>query len=649
MFFKKLKNYLRGIISLVMSTNATDNLNIVKHKRFDKFMFWLLRIKPLPIHSRKLERAGVKVVLKLYAKSLSEFSGIISFSIFMAIMASLANVAVPYIFKQFLDILGSGQSPTQITSLHNTIWLFFGVAFLGWAGWRVCYMINSYFSSRVLALLRQRAFSYLLGHSHEFFANTFAGALVQKVNRFAQSYDALADRILYDIIPIVVQVSFILYILTKERPALALVILIWLFVFIIWNYSFATWKLKYDASRAAQDSLSSGTLADSISNHQTIELYKSQKIEEKIYSDVTNLQALYTRFSWQSASVIDGIQALLIVLVEVAVLYVGVDLWSKGLMSIGLFVLVQTYVLQLAERLWSFSRVVRDLYEAFANAKEMAEIMTLPHSIQEKKNAKVLKNAEGEVSFVDTTFSFNGKNVINHINLTIKKGEKVALVGVSGAGKSTLIKLLFRQYDPDSGMICIDGQNIKDITLMSLRNALSLVPQDPALFHRSLLENIRYGKQDATDEEARASAILAHCDDFISELPLGYETLVGERGVKLSGGERQRVAIARAFLRNSPILVLDEATSSLDSHSEEKVQDSLMKLMENKTTIVIAHRLSTIRRVDRILVLKDGAIVEDGTHDELLENKEGLYAKLWDIQQGGFLKDEEDEEIENEK
>lgn len=642
-----MTSHVRGIIGPYMP-NSSNLTNTVKPKLFDRFMFWLLKMKPLPVHSRKLERAGVKVVLKLYAQSFSEFSGIISFSIFMAILASLANVIVPYIFKQFLDILGSGQSAAQITSLHHTIWLFFGASFLAWVGWRVCYMINSYFASRMLALLKQRAFSYLLGHSHEFFANTFAGSLVQKVNRFAQSYDALADRILYDIIPIIVQVSFILYILTKERPVLALVILVWLFVFIIWNYSFATWKLKYDASRAAQDSLSSGALADSISNHQTIELYKSQKIEEKIYEDVTNLQSYYTRFSWQSTSVIDGVQALLIVLVEVAVLYVGVGLWSKGLMSIGLFVLVQTYVLQLADRLWSFSRVVRDLYEAFANAKEMAEIMMLPHSIQEKKNAKVLKNVEGEVTFHDTTFSFNGKNVIDHLNLTIKKGEKVALVGVSGAGKSTLIKLLFRQYDPDSGEVCIDRQDIKGLTLESLRNALSLVPQDPALFHRSLLENIRYGKQDATDEEVKASAVLAHCDDFISELPLGYETLVGERGVKLSGGERQRVAIARAFLRNSPILVLDEATSSLDSHSEEKVQDSLMKLMENKTTIVIAHRLSTIRRVDRILVLKDGAIVEDGTHNELLENKEGLYAKLWDIQQGGFLKDEEDVETKTE-
>lgn len=627
--------------------NSTNLTNIKKPGLFDRFMFWLLRMKPLVVREKKLGSAGIKVVLKLYLQSIKEFKWSIFFTILMAIVASLSNVVVPYIFKQFLDMLGKGKDVVPLSDLYHTTWVFFGFALLAWAGWRICYMINAYFASRVLAILRQRAFAYLLGHSHQFFINTFAGSLVQKVNRFAQSYDKLADRILYDIIPIIVQVSFVIYILLKERPALALVILVWLLVFVVWNYSFAKWKLKYDTSRAEQDSLSSATLADAVSNHQTIELYKSQKIEEKIYENVTDMQSYYTRFSWQSSSTIDGIQGLLIVFVEVAMLYVGINLWSKDLMTIGLFVLVQTYVLQLADRLWSLSRVIRDVYEAFADAKEMAEIMTTEHAIQEKKNAKILKNAEGEVSFKDTTFAFHGKNVIDHLNLTIKKGEKIALVGVSGAGKSTLIKLLFRQYDPVSGKVCIDGQDIKGLTLSSLRNALSLVPQDPALFHRSLMENIRYGKQDATDEEVKEAAKLAHCDDFISELPLGYDTLVGERGVKLSGGERQRVAIARAFLRNSPILVLDEATSSLDSHSEEKVQDSLMKLMENKTTIVIAHRLSTIRRVDRILVLKEGVIEEDDTHDELLKKENGIYAKLWDIQQGGFLKDEEEQSVDS--
>lgn len=610
---------------------------------FDRFMFFVLRMNPLPARKKEGVQVSIMTVLKLYGQSQKAYSWMVFFTVLTAVLASFTSVLIPYIFKNFLDLLGQGGGVESVPALMRIVALFFTVSLATWAFWRVCYILNSYIAARMLAVLRQRAFSYLLGHSHQFFINTFAGSLVQKVNRFAQSYDKLADRFLYDIIPIIIQVTFIIGIMLYERPSMAVIILIWASIFIAWNYSFARWKLKYDTSRAAQDSIASGTLADSLGNHQTIELYKSQNVEENIYKEVTDLQSDYNRFSWQASSILDGVQALLIVFVEAAVLYVGVGLWSKGLMSIGLFVLVQTYVLQLAERLWSMSRLVRDVYESFADAKEMADIMTTPHAIQEKKKATNFKNVIGEVSFKDVTFSFHGRTVINHLNLTIGSGEKVALVGVSGAGKSTLIKLLFRQYDPDSGTVCIDGNPIKGLTLASLRKALSLVPQDPALFHRTLMENIRYGRQEATDEEVIEAAIRAHCDDFIQQLPLGYNTLVGERGVKLSGGERQRVAIARAFLRNSPILVLDEATSSLDSHSEERIQDSLMKLMEGKTTIIIAHRLSTIRRMDRIIVLKDGTLIEDGTHDELLASG-GAYATLWNIQQGGFLKDVDDSE-----
>ncbi len=608
---------------------------------FDRFMFWLLRLPPLPIHKEKKLSGGVMTVLTLYAQSIREFPWLIASCILLSIAGSFASVLVPYIFKQFLDVLGQGVGEVPIAELKHITFLFAVTSLTVWAAWRACYFINAYFAARMLALLRQRSFGYLIKHSHQFFINTFAGSLVQRVNCFAQRYDKLSDMILYDILPIIVQMVCILYILLKEKPILALIVVAWLLVFLLWNYVFALWKLKYDASRAVEDSHTTAVLADAIANHQTIELYESQAIEEKIYRDATNTQSNYMRFSWQSSSIIDGAQALMIVCVQIALLYVGIDLWSKNLMTVGLFVLVQTYVLQLSDKLWSLSRVVRDVYEAFADAQQMADILTTPHQIQEKKRAKVLKGVQGEVSFKNVTFSYHGRKVLDGLNVTIPQGQKVALVGVSGAGKSTLIKLLFRQYDPDEGEVQIDGQNIKDVTLASLRNALSLVPQDPALFHRTLLENIRYGKQDATDVEVKKAALYAHCNDFISALPLQYDTLVGERGVKLSGGERQRVAIARAFLRNSPVLVLDEATSSLDSHSEERIQDSLMHLMEGKTTIIIAHRLSTIRRVDRILVMKEGVITEDGTHDELLKKKDGIYANLWAIQQGGFLVDQE--------
>jgi ABC-type multidrug transport system fused ATPase/permease subunit len=298
-------------------------------------------------------------------------------------------------------------------------------------------------------------------------------------------------------------------------------------------------------------------------------------------------------------------------------------------------------VIQVTHRLWSFSRIIRDLYESFADAKEMAEIMLRPHEIAQNADAEALISEKGKIEFTNVTFGFGDNSpVISDLSLTIAPGERIALVGPSGAGKTTFVKLLMRFYDPKEGAVLIDGQKIKNVDIVSLRSALALVPQDPSLFHRSLLENIRYGRPDASDDEVIAAARLANCDEFISVLPLGYETLVGERGVKLSGGERQRVAIARAFLRNAPILILDEATSSLDSESEGLIQDALLRLMQGRTTIVIAHRLSTIRHMDRIVVMEEGKITEDGAHEALIKNG-GKYSLLWSLQQGGFLQDEE--------
>jgi ABC-type multidrug transport system fused ATPase/permease subunit len=303
---------------------------------------------------------------------------------------------------------------------------------------------------------------------------------------------------------------------------------------------------------------------------------------------------------------------------------------------VGTFVLVQAYIISINNSLWSFSRIVRDMTEGISDAKEMVEMLHLPHEIQDIPNATALNVPKGLIEFKNVSFSFGeNKPVFNKLNLSIKAGEKVALIGSSGAGKSTLVKLLLRLNDIQGGEISIDGQNIKNVTQESLRENISLVPQDPALFHRTLMENIRYGRRDATDEEVINSSKLAHCDIFIKEFPYKYETFVGERGIKLSGGERQRVAIARALLKNAPILVLDEATSSLDSHSESLIQDALQTLMKGKTTLVIAHRLSTIRKMDRIIVLGKDGILEEGSHEQLIQ-KHGMSARLWNLQAGGF-------------
>jgi ATP-binding cassette subfamily B protein len=262
--------------------------------------------------------------------------------------------------------------------------------------------------------------------------------------------------------------------------------------------------------------------------------------------------------------------------------------------------------------------------------------------VKNGEDAKDLMVSEGKIDFKDIVFYFTKeRQILENFNLSIQPREKIALVGPSGAGKSTITKLLLRMYDVIQGEITIDSQNIAAVTQESLRNAVAFVPQEPILFHRSLMENIRYGRRDASDEEVIEAAKKAHCHEFISEFPAGYETYVGERGVKLSGGERQRVAIARAILKDAPILVLDEATSSLDSESESLIQEALDFLMEHKTVITIAHRLSTIMKMDRIVVVEQGRVAAEGTHDELLRDTNGLYHKLWSIQAGGFMQDED--------
>jgi ATP-binding cassette subfamily B protein len=331
-------------------------------------------------------------------------------------------------------------------------------------------------------------------------------------------------------------------------------------------------------------------------------------------------------------------QNVLMVFVEAIFLYFGIRGLRSATLTIGDFLFLQTALGTLFNRTWDLSRVIRVWHEAMAEAKEMVEILEQPHGIMDRLDAKALTVKKGEIVFDRVRFKYGSSAaVLNDVNLSIHPGEKVALVGPSGAGKSTIVKLLFRFYDLTKGRILVDGQDIAKVTQDSLRDHISLVPQEPILFHRTLKENIRYGRPDATDKEIIQAAKQAHCHDFIVALEKGYDTYVGERGVKLSGGERQRVAIARAILKNAPILVLDEATSSLDSESEHLIQDALKQLMKDKTVIVIAHRLSTIMQMDRIVVLEQGKVADMGTHEELLKTEGGLYRKLWELQAGGFL------------
>jgi len=586
-------------------------------------------------------QTSVKSVLKVYFREVKRYK-LLVFLVFTGLGLTIAaDLAVPIFYKTFFDtITVSLPSALAMKTLVVVLVKILFLNILIWVGYRLAVFSASYFQPRVMADLKERAFDYLMNHSYSFFANSFAGALVQRLNRLARSFERFSDRIFWDLFPLITRIIAIVIILWHYNQTITLITIAWILLLSLINCFLSVWKLKYDIKRAAKDSEVTAVMADAITNSTTIQLFTGFSFESSRFKKVVEEWRKITTFTWDLASAIDAIQAALYFLIEFFLFYFGLKYWSLGLLTVGTFVMVQSYLLQIMHRFWDFGRVVRDIYESFADATEMVEILETPYEVKDVPKAKSITINKGEIEFKEVRFSFHlTREVLRGINLIIRPGERVALIGPSGAGKSTLVKLLLRLYDVGGGQILIDGQNIAKVTQESLRANLSLVPQDPILFHRTLMENIRYGQREATDEEVYRAAELAHCDDFIKDLPQGYETYVGERGIKLSGGERQRVAIARAILKDAPILILDEATSSLDSRSESLIQEALDNLMKGRTVIAIAHRLSTIRKVNRIVVMDNGRIIEEGSHDELLKNPQSLYYKLWTLQAGGFLKE----------
>lgn len=594
-----------------------------------------------PHSNIKYPKVTIRDVLREYIRVVKP--RVISFVVILVtaiIPVITAGIFAPVYYKKLFDLITSGApSMGVVPSLVHLLIVILALNGASWLSFRICIFLLSHVEAHIMQRLRQNAYEYVIGHSYAFFTNTFSGSLVQRINRFMRAFERITDRLVIEIVPLVVKVIGICIVVWSIQPVMTYVLIVWMAVFFLLSLFFSRWKVPYDVRAAAVESRASAALADSLTNHTTIQLFNRHAHESSIFGKINaeHSRAMFSK--WTAANVIDTVQALINICLEFAIFYMAIRFWSVGALSVGTFVLIQIYIIGLMGNFWGWSRILRDLYESFGDAKEMVEIMKLSHGIQDLPGAPRLRVTAGAIDIDDLSFAFNaGTGVLEHMNLAIKGGERVALIGPSGAGKSTLVRLLLRLYDIESGSVKIDGQDIRLVTQGSLREAIAFVPQDPILFHRTLMDNIRYGRTDASDEEVIEAAKLAHCHEFISSFPQGYDTYVGERGVKLSGGERQRVAIARAILKNAPILVLDEATSSLDSHSEMLIQDALDILMKGKTVIVIAHRLSTIRKMDRIIVLDKGRIVEEGTHESLAAKEGGLYAHLWSLQSHGFIK-----------
>jgi ATP-binding cassette subfamily B protein len=556
-----------------------------------------------------------------------------------SVIFSGLSIYVPLQFLKLWDVLSTNNFDFVLKA-QNIVITIFVLGLIGWAVKRTVEFSNSYFQANVMEGLRKQAFSHMMEHSHSFFSNNFGGSLTQKIGKYARAFEKLMDRLVNDGLPLIIRSAGTVIAIYTLVPKYAYILSIFCIVFLVTALVYTKFKLKYDVIAALSDTKTTGVLADSISNHSSVQLFAGHNYENERVGKVIQDQKKKTVFNWYLWATLGLIQGFYSVVIEFIIFWIVVGDWKLGLITLPVIVLIQSYLGRLVENLWGFAGIVRTFYDGFADAQEMALIMEVPYEIEDK-NIRILEETKGEVIFENVTYIYdkNSAKVFDDFSLTIPAGQKIAIVGTSGAGKSTFVNLLMRLFNLTSGKILIDGIDITSISQKNLREQIAFVPQDPVLFHRTLLDNIRYGRRDATDEEVKKASSLANCDKFIDRLPLGYETFVGERGIKLSGGERQRVAIARAILKDAPILVLDEATSSLDSESELFIQDALHNLIKNKTTIVIAHRLSTIREMDRIIVIEDGKIIEDDNHERLINKDEGVYKKLWDLQAGGFNKD----------
>lgn len=594
------------------------------------------------LHSNPLlvPKVGIKHILKVYWQHTRPYAFLFFVLCAAVIARNIFDLFLPLYWKKIFDSSNLHTGPEGFLFLSQILFTILAFRLAGWFAARGAMFLLSYMEAFVIADLKSHAFEHLMQHSHAFFANNFVGSLTQRVNKFARAYEALVDRFVMDVLPLFVQIIGVILVVWSINKYITLAILVLAVLFITANYLIAKYKRTYDTLASEADSRTSGALSDAISNQSAVRIFSGFQFEAKRFYEIAQDQGKKTWDKWFIGSTADAVQSFIVVSIEFGVLYYSVKLLSAGSITIGTIVLIQAYLLTIVMRLWDFTRVIRHVYEAYSDAKEMVEILETPYEVGDVPNASVLAPHTGKIVFDAVSFGFNEtKNVFENLSVTVAPGERIALVGHSGAGKSTFVRLLLRGYDIKKGKILIDGQDIHEVTQESLHNAIAFVPQEPVLFHRSLLENIRYGRRDATDQEVYEAARLAHCADFIENLPEQYQTKVGERGIKLSGGERQRIAIARAILKNAPILILDEATSALDSHSEHLIQDALKTLMQGKTVLVIAHRLSTIRAVDRIIVFKDGGVAEEGTHDELVAQKGSVYGSLWEMQAGGFIEE----------
>ena len=558
----------------------------------------------------------------------------------LAICAGFWGPCNSMLVKQIINLLPQIQGgDTSILILPGSLIVVNFIIFDNFT-WRGLTYIRCKFVPVILNHIIGESMDYVLGKSPQFYQDRLSGKISKQITNLVDGIEKLTSSVASNFLRGASMLLTAFVTAYFVNPIFCFILVTWFMLFASASILMSKKLVALSDAQASAESVVVGELVDSFSNHSNIRIFSRKSYENlRMEPFFIKQQKAYSATYFYSL-IMHSIQGGLIAIMMGFSSYFLVYLYGKNLVTIGDFALILGLSMETGHMMWFTMSEVDEFNKAVGRCKQSLNSLMMPIEIQDKLSAIPLQCSKGEITFDKVKFHYKGTEpLFQNKSVTIDAGQKVGLVGYSGSGKSTFVNLILRLYDITDGAILIDGQNIREVTEDSLRCNIAMIPQDPSLFHRSLMDNIRYGRIDATDEEVIEAAKKAHAHEFITKLPQGYDSLVGERGVKLSGGQRQRIAIARAILKNAPILILDEATSQLDSVTENLIQESLWELMQDKTTIVIAHRLSTLLRMDRIMVFDQGKIVEDGTHTKLLASN-GLYKTLWNAQVGGFLPDQ---------
>ena len=557
---------------------------------------------------------------------------------------STCGILIPYAMARIIRAVSADHAhgPLLLGPLRSPLIFFVALALIEVLASRAAGYCQVTVGPRARHAVTRALYAYLQQHSHRYLHNDFAGALAHKISETSLGVSQTVWAVIFDFWPMAIVFVVATLVLWSAYPGLAVLVAVWAALFVSLSWFLATRARPFAVSAAAARSDTTGKVVDAVTNLTNTRLFARLGFERG-YLDRQLQHELHTiQRSNQYAERVRWFQFIAALILKIGTLCYALLLWSRGSISVAEFVMAATTALLIINEARNLSRRFLDFFEYVGNVTNGVQTIVRPHEIVDLPGALPAHITRGAIELQHVNFAYEGGAVVfRDLSVRIPAGQRVGLVGYSGSGKSTFVSLILRLYEPQSGRILIDGTDVRQVTQESLHAHLGLIPQDPSLFHRSLMDNIRYGRQGASDAEVIAAARKAHAHDFIQNVPGGYAALVGERGIKLSGGQRQRVAIARVVLKNAPILILDEATSSLDSVTERAIQETLSELMRDRTVLVVAHRLSTIAHLDRILVFDAGRIVEDGSHAELLAAG-GLYETLWTRQAGGFLPDSSD-------